>query len=216
MFGSMVPPKVLDRIARMTKMDGAAGLMLRRLSAEGLGWVPTVGNLMTLASFSIAMLLNLYFTGGNPQAAIVLVPILLLLNQDPILMPYLTERQRYFPPFLAFAGYLWVLAIWSLAQGGIFHPEIHLDRTDSAGWYMLRNFAMMVATLPNLVSFLRFLWSQKLQSDATLLIATPLNVLPLFFSELGAIKLMGVAGGIGAVIEFFSMRHIQRIGMKLI
>ncbi|GMH37943.1 hypothetical protein BSKO_05827 [Bryopsis sp. KO-2023] len=216
LFGSMIPPKVLDRIGRMTKMDGAAGLMLRRLSAEGLGWVPTVGNLMTIASFSICMILNLYFTGGGPEAAFVLVPILLLLNQDPLLLPGLTERQRYFPPYLALVGYLWMLGLWSLAQAGIFHPEVYLAPTDSAWWYLLRNAVMMLVTLPNLVSFLGFLWSQKLKSDATLLIATPLNVLPLAFSELTAIKLIGLAGGAGAIIEFFSMRHIQRIGMRLI
>jgi len=63
MFSTMASPKVFDRLAGMMKMSGAGGLMLKRLSAEGLSWVPTAGNLITIFCFVLCLFLNSYFTG---------------------------------------------------------------------------------------------------------------------------------------------------------
>jgi hypothetical protein len=45
-------------------LEGAAGLAMKRLSREGLGWVPTAGNVCTLLAFGICVYLNIYMTGG--------------------------------------------------------------------------------------------------------------------------------------------------------
>ena len=63
MFSTMVSPRVFDRMAGMMRMTGAGGLMLRRLSAEGLEWIPTTGNVITLFTFLLCLSLNSYFTG---------------------------------------------------------------------------------------------------------------------------------------------------------
>jgi hypothetical protein len=46
-------------------LEGAAGLAMKRLVREGLGWVPTAGNLCTLLAFGIAVYLNMYMTGAG-------------------------------------------------------------------------------------------------------------------------------------------------------
>jgi hypothetical protein len=52
-------------------LEGAAGLAMKRLVREGLGWVPTAGNLCTLLAFGIAVYLNMYMTGGKGGVAAV-------------------------------------------------------------------------------------------------------------------------------------------------
>ena len=49
--------------------------------------------------------------GGSPEAIFMLAPLLLLLSQDPLLLPDLEDRQRYFPPALAVTGYLVTAAV---------------------------------------------------------------------------------------------------------
>ncbi len=39
-------------------MDGATGLTLRRLAAEGVGWVPVAGNLLALEAFIVTLAIN--------------------------------------------------------------------------------------------------------------------------------------------------------------
>lgn len=62
-FCGIVPGSVLSQLGRAMNLEGAAGLALRRLSREGLSWVPTAGNVCTLLAFGIAIYLNVYLTG---------------------------------------------------------------------------------------------------------------------------------------------------------
>jgi hypothetical protein len=54
--------------------------------------------------------------GGQPEALLMLAPLLLLLSQDPLLLRQLGERQRYLPPVAAISGYI---AITAVIQVGI-------------------------------------------------------------------------------------------------
>ena len=45
-------------------------------------------------------------TEGQDEAILMLAPLLLLLNQDPYLLPMLDDRRRYFPPYVALVVYL--------------------------------------------------------------------------------------------------------------
>jgi hypothetical protein len=63
-FCGVVPGSVLSSVGRAMNLEGAAGLAMKRLVREGLGWVPTAGNLCTLLAFGIAVYLNMYMTGG--------------------------------------------------------------------------------------------------------------------------------------------------------
>lgn len=81
---------------------------LQRLTAVGLGWVPTLGNLLTLTAAVLGLALNMFLTSGSPEAVFMLAPLLLLLSADPLLLPGLAERKRYFPPAAAISSYLLV------------------------------------------------------------------------------------------------------------
>jgi hypothetical protein len=59
-----VPGSVLSQLGRAMNLEGAAGLAVKRLSREGLAWLPTAGNVCTLLAFGIAVHLNLYLTGA--------------------------------------------------------------------------------------------------------------------------------------------------------
>lgn len=64
-----------------------------------------------------------------------LVPILLLLNQDPVLLRSFAERQRYLPPVIVLLGYLWGVSLYSIIQIGIVHPNIYLSKSLSNHFY---------------------------------------------------------------------------------
>lgn len=52
-------------VARRCHPQGSAGVAMQRLSGEGLGWVPTCGNLAALGAFLLGVALNYKFTGGD-------------------------------------------------------------------------------------------------------------------------------------------------------
>jgi hypothetical protein len=62
-FCGVVPGSVLSSMGRAMNLEGAAGLAMKRLAREGLGWVPTAGNVCTLLAFGICVYLNMYMTG---------------------------------------------------------------------------------------------------------------------------------------------------------
>eukprot|EP00879_Flechtneria_rotunda_P028110 GHRR01030188.1.p1 GENE.GHRR01030188.1~~GHRR01030188.1.p1 ORF type:complete len:158 (+),score=30.07 GHRR01030188.1:288-761(+) len=62
-FCGVVPGNVLSNLGKAVQLEGAAGLAVRRLSREGLAWVPTAGNIATLLAFGICVYLNMYMTG---------------------------------------------------------------------------------------------------------------------------------------------------------
>lgn len=62
-FCGIVPGSVLSQLGKAMNLEGAAGLAMKRLSREGLAWVPTTGNVCTLLAFGIALYINSYLTG---------------------------------------------------------------------------------------------------------------------------------------------------------
>ncbi len=122
--------------ACMLKLEGAGGMALQRLAAEGLAWVPTLGNLLTMSAVALGVALNGFLTGGSPEAIFMLAPILLLLAQDPLLFPGLSDRQRYCPPAAAVSAFL-------LATGAaVAVSDVATGRGDAArsglpGWMYL-------------------------------------------------------------------------------
>ena len=55
--------------------------------------------------------LNVWHPQNAAAAILMLAPILLLLSQDPLLLPGLGDRQRYLPPMLAISVYLPATAV---------------------------------------------------------------------------------------------------------
>lgn len=88
-----------------------------------------------------------------------LAPILLLLNQDPLLCRGLSPERRYFPPVCAAAVFL---AANALAAAGSKRSASFKDIPTAAeglervgAWFVFGNLALLLATLPNLIIFLR-------------------------------------------------------------
>lgn len=79
----VVPSSVFANYCAMLKLEGAGALALQRLAAEGLAWVPTLGNLLTLTAVALGVALNGFLNGGvgAPEGIFMLAPILLLLSQ---------------------------------------------------------------------------------------------------------------------------------------
>lgn len=98
LFCGVVPASAFTRFGTILRLEGAAGLALQRLAAEGLAWVPCLGNIFTLTAAAIGLALAGLLAAGAPEAIFMIAPVLLLLSQDPLLLPGLADRQRYFPP----------------------------------------------------------------------------------------------------------------------
>lgn len=77
-FCGVVPGSVLSQLGKAMNLEGAAGLAMKRLSREGLAWVPTAGNLCTLLAFGIALYINSYLTGGLCASALLVCSSLFL------------------------------------------------------------------------------------------------------------------------------------------
>ena len=86
-----------------------------------------------------------------------LAPILLLLNQDPLLCRGLTPKRRYFPPVCAATLFLAANAV----AAAVSKRSLSSQHFPSAGdkqvgtWYLVRGLAFLLATLPNLLISLR-------------------------------------------------------------
>ncbi|WIA13369.1 hypothetical protein OEZ85_006949 [Tetradesmus obliquus] len=206
-FCGVVPGAMLSSVGRAMQLEGGAGLALRRLSREGLGWVPTAGNVCTLLAFGICVYLNRYMTGGAPEAMLMLAPLLLMLSQDPLLLRQLGERQRYLPPVLAFSCYLTISSAIQVVSWG-------REYSDWASCAL--NLALLALALPLHGLFCKYLWDQKPQPAVLLVALGPLCVLSLLLAQAEGIRYLAGGGLVAAALMYFSMRHMKRVGLKVV
>lgn len=143
---------------------------------------------------------------GKDEAILMLAPLLLLLNQDPYLLPMLDDRRRYFPPYIALVLYLAASAFRAAAAAVIRHSPI------AAAAAMLS----VVCALPNHGLFAAYLWNQKRQSEWMLLLFTPLNAIPALFGVGSAIWWLCGGGVFAALAQGVAMRQVRRMGTRLI
>jgi hypothetical protein len=128
-----------------------------------------------------------------------------MLSQDPLLLPALTAKRRYAPPFLAAAAYLFT----STLREAAFAFEVSLLQ----GFLVL---AAAAAAAPTCVLLAVYLWQHKRLSEWALLVTAPLNVLPALFSVSPAARLLAGGAMLGAVLQGVAMRRTRRAGAKLI
>lgn len=78
-------------------------------------------------------------------------------------------------------------------------------------------FAVAALAVPHHVIFLRYLWTLRAESWGTaLLVAAPVCILPLAMCDVPALRFFGAVGAVVAVLQYFSMKHVRRVGMKFI
>jgi len=206
-FCGAVPSAVLSSLGSRSNLPGAAGMVLRRLAREGLGWVPTAGNLCTLLAFAGCLVVNQTVTGGEPEAVLLLTPLLLLLSQDPVLLRGLTEQQRYFPPVLAATLYLAASAVAETVGWGM--------RLGDVGFWAL-NAGLLLIALPMHVVFLHHMWHQKPRPLSLLGALGPLCLVSLLATQLDAVRYLGGIGLVMGLLMFFNVRQLRQRGMKMI
>uniref|UniRef100_A0A7S3R236 Uncharacterized protein n=1 Tax=Dunaliella tertiolecta TaxID=3047 RepID=A0A7S3R236_DUNTE len=234
LFCGIVPSAMLARFGSMLGLDssggGACGLLVQRLKHNGLVWLPTVGNILTLVAFGLCVFLNASITGGAPEAIFMMAPLLLMLSQDPLLLPGLTAPRRYFVPTVAVCAYL-ALTATTLAAHSSTRPNELLTGGPAGGshafvpllpsgrkvWAAVVQEVVLVAlTLPSQATLLTYLWTQKAVPVMTLLVWAPLNLLPLLLSSQPAAQYLSGLCLISAVAQFFSMRHQKHVGSKVV
>ncbi len=102
------------------------------------------------------------YAQGADEAILVLAPVLLLLNQDPLLFRGLTDARRYFPPVFAAAAYLAGAAALTalgkyraMTERPPFGTAVTADSASFGFWFLAKNVALLLLTLPNHVIFLQ-------------------------------------------------------------
>jgi hypothetical protein len=143
---------------------------------------------------------------GRDEAVLMLAPLLLLLNQDPYLLPMLDERRRYFPPYVALVLYLMASAFRAASGALVRHTAVEA----------VAAFASIACALPNHLLFAAYLWNQKRQSEWLLLLFTPLNAVPGLFGVGNAILWLAGGGVVAALAQGLTMRQVRRMGTRLI
>ena len=93
------------------------------------------------------------------EAILVLAPMLLLMNQDPLVFRSLTDRRRYAPLVLALTACLAFSAVTGAFQkagaAAERSPFVVEQRQPSGMWLLIKNLALLALALPNHILFLR-------------------------------------------------------------
>ena len=125
------------------------------MAGQGLGWLPTTGNLACLSWLCIALYLNWQAKGAPDEAIFLLAPSLLLLNRDPLLLPGLKSSQRYAPCSLAVSLYLLLSGTASVIQATYLQPHALATAHQQTPFYLLLNMSCLAAVVPMHLGFLQ-------------------------------------------------------------
>ncbi|KAH6558160.1 hypothetical protein KP509_1Z076600 [Ceratopteris richardii] len=196
----------------------AASFTVKKLAAEG-SWMPAVGNVATCLCFVLCLILNSRLTGGSNRAIFFLAPILLLLNQDSNLLTGFGDRQRYFPLTMVISVYLVGFVVFKIWEDVLYSHQYGSWGTDHDGpglFFVVKNILLLLITLPNQFIFNQFMWNRLKQRDMWILLVTPLNLLPLFITDMSGIRALSLLGIMYAIIQYFVSRHVRIAGMRFI
>ena len=125
------------------------------MAVEGLGWLPTTGNLACLSWLFIALYLNWQAKGAPDEAIFLLAPSLLLLSRDPLLLPGLTASRRYAPCSLAVSVYLLASGLASVVHATYLQPHALATAHKQTPFFLLLNMACLAAVVPVHLGFLQ-------------------------------------------------------------
>ena len=192
------------------------GVVIQRLTQEGLGWVPTLGNLVAFLCFGLCLALNTAVTGGADAAALLLAPVMLLLSQDPLLLRGLEPPRRYFAPALALAAHLAVSAGWQLLSGSLLLEDSLHDLTATGSWFVAKNGACLLLALPTQADMLAWLWTGRHRGLLRVLAFAPLNVLVLVWTDMDALQLLAGWGLAAAALQAGKAQQVAAAGARML
>ena len=172
---------------------------------------------------------------GQDIGIFAVVPVLLLLSQDPLMFRDLAEKRRYFPVAVALVMCFWWSSVSEIVGGvaGTYpylgwclclpHSSRHstadcdLDWNGSVAWFVLRNVGGLLASLPSLLSVLRYLWiHDQLGSAMHTLLFLPLNLVALLLSDVGFVLDLGVMGLIGSLVLSVVYSNLRSMGQRML
>lgn len=81
---------------------------------------------------------------------------------------------------------------------------------------LILNGGMLLLALPLHGVFCKYLWDQQPQPLTLLIALGPLAVLSLLLAQTDAIRYLAGSGIVMAAMQYFSMKHNRRAGMKVI
>lgn len=216
-LGQCMPQSMLQLQTGVPKgaFRSANGGALQQLAADGMAWVPTACNLVTLLCFGLCYALNVVFTGGDDAAVLLLAPILLLLCQDPVILRGLTDRRRYFPPVL---GAVTMLA-WSCASlilGDVYDATTRTFLFGQDMAYFWKNSGILVLCMATQTELLRYLWAQHRVSAMRAVVPGVVATVGVVWGDLEAIQVLAGMSGVAAAYLAASARQTKEVGRKLI
>ncbi|GJP50086.1 hypothetical protein CLOM_g9227 [Closterium sp. NIES-68] len=188
-------------------------------------WMPLVGNISTVLAFLLALLLSseLATSDTASHSIFLLVPILLLLNQDSQTLGAFSDRHRYVPLTAVLSGYLLFtnfLLLFSEAYSGIYYWGAEWFTEENAFFLCAKSLLLLLLCAPMHYVFNRFMWDSKRRADYLLLVLGPLcvpaAVLPSGSEDLPSIRTVGWLGVVYAVVQYLVSRHVRIAGMKFI
>lgn len=79
-----------------------------------------------------------------------------------------------------------------------------------------RNVGCLLAVLPAHLQFGRYAWSRARASVTAQLVAVPAAIAAIVITDLATLRVAALLGLVMCAVQFLSMRHVQRVGQKLI
>lgn len=84
-------------------------------------------------------------------------------------------------------------------------------------WPTVKNLGGLAASVPSLLTLLRFLWiHDHIGNSLYALSLLPLNLIPLLLSDITFILDLGVIGAIGSLTMAIAYRSLRNIGQRMI
>ncbi|KAJ9524251.1 hypothetical protein QJQ45_008427 [Haematococcus lacustris] len=233
LFCGVVPLHMFQRTTQLLGLQASScDVLVKRLSVEGVAWGPTATNLAAATSFALGLSLNGQLTGGAPGAVFMLAPVLLLLHQDPLLLPGLTEARRYAPPMAAIMGWLAAtsglgLLLTTSGQAaalrtelGASHPFLptHQPLLPGSSPWTLACFegALLLVTVPAMWQVMQSLWALKAVKGGMLLVWAALCLLPLAASSMPSTQCLALTSMVGAAVQLVASRHRQQRSARVV
>jgi hypothetical protein len=179
------------------------------------------GNVAAVFALAETLLLCVSHLNTGPSVVFLLVPILLLLNQDTGLFSSLTDKQRYFPLVAVSVCWLISVSVFQLVLRRYLEQHRWIPRTPASTppattLFVLKNLCLLAITLPGLSLFCSFMRTFKHTRDLYWILLLPLNVFPAFLSDIPSTRLLAVLCIVAGCLQLFLSDRIRKYGLQFV
>lgn len=228
-----VSPPPTTRRARSMNENHTGIQTTTKVGQNIIGWKNEVGNIATITTFILSLILNIEYLSGSDSSIFFLSPILLLLNKDRHLFKNLSDNNRYYPVYISVVCFLFLSSLYNLfgrdllLQFGLISSLgsnidsstsfffSHVDERHSY-WFFQKNILILLSLIPSHYYLSSFLYNfQKQQQTSYLIYFIPLSAFALF-SDLLNLQILGLISLFGAVVQRYISHNITKHGLKAI